>query len=729
MNKHLQRVIRSGVEYLRVMRSVPLAVAGGFLLALLICPQVSAQDKKPADEDDVIRIRANLVNVDVMVKDKKGKYVSELKAEDFTIFEDGVQQKIEFFEAPTLIPTKTSQTRRAYPKNFIALVLDGQTTDVTNLQKVREGAIKYVREQISEDDTVALFTITNGLQLLQPFTQDKTQIIAALENSGAGQNLAKTFEHKDISANIAEQRALARNPNDPPTAGINNAASGSSAARALVASHVLQQFIRLRSTLSLQQSRPVLAAIGAICEGLRTVPGSKTLVLFSQGFVSPAVLDWQVQSTIDIANRANVALYIIDAAGLRADAPKSGSLVPSSPLAGVSAITNQEQRIQAVGGETIFDNVRQEGQSREFDILYRLSGDTGGRFIKGNNDIFQSLEKIDEEIRARYTVAYRSTNQNFDGTFRKVKIEVVQPGAKVISRSGYYAIPQQEIVPLSPEEKKLLATFDVAAAVPGFPIFAEMYPFRTQEGLYAVPISIEVPPSAIKFDQKDNKHAMSLDVLGVIREATDRILFRLGGYFDVKLSAEQYQTILTNNVFYRQDVQLSPGEYRLDLIVRDRQSGKMAARRQKLTLTETDAEFAVSPVALSRYVERDSGTPGSADVFTHGKAKIRPSPARTFNVADNLILFLSAYNAAVSADTGKPMVRVTVQLMKDGKPATKPFDFVLTETLKEPVPHLTFAEYISLKGLAAGSYVARIEVKDMVTRKSAKQEAPFVISQ
>ena len=49
--------------------------------------------------------------------------------------------------------------------------------------------------------------------------------------------------------------------------------------------------------------------------------------------------------------------------------------MPGSPLAGVSAITNQEQRIRAVGGETVFDNVRQEGQSREYDILYRLSGD------------------------------------------------------------------------------------------------------------------------------------------------------------------------------------------------------------------------------------------------------------------------------------------------------------------------------------------------------------------
>jgi len=55
------------------------------------------------------------------------------------------------------------------------------------------------------------------------------------------------------------------------------------------------------------------------------------------------------------------------------------------------------------------------------------------------------------------------------------------------------------------------------------------------------------------------------------------------------------------------------------------------------------------------------------------------------------------------------------------------FDYVLTEIQNQPVPHLTFAEYIRLAGLRAGNYTAMIEVKDMVTRKLVKQEAPFAI--
>ncbi len=89
-----------------------------------------------------------------------------------------------------------------------------------------------------------------------------------------------------------------------------------------------------------------------------------------------------------------------------------------------------------------------------------------------------------------------------------------------------------------------------------------------------------------------------------------------------------------------------------------------------------------------------------------GKQLIRPSAGRQFRASDNLIMFLAVYNAANSPETGKPLVRVTVRLMKDGQPATKPFDYVLTEIQNQPVPHLKFAEYLRLANLAPGRYQA-----------------------
>ena len=704
------------------------------MLVVLTALPAYAQNppQKPADDEEVIKTKANLVNIDVIVKDKKGKYISDLKSDDFTVSENGVVQKVEFFDAPLSGPdTKDpliAGPSSVSPRNYVSLVVDYQTTDITNLKQVREGAIKYVREQVTDADAVAILSVTNGLKMLQPFTQDKAKLIASLENLGITSE-SKSFEHKDLAGNIDKLRDFL-NSSSTPTTPISSPAGGSAAARIMIAQRVLQQFIRLRTALSLQQARPILAALAAVAEGLRPIPGKKTLVLFSQGWVTPAVLDWQIQSTIDIANRANVAIYIIDSAGLRAAAPASGAFVPASPLAGVSAATSQEQRIRAVGGETVFDNARQEGQNREYDILYRISGDTGGKFLKGNNDIGQGLERINQEIQSRYTLAYRSSNQNFDGTFRKVKIEVRRPDLQIVSRSGYYAIPPEEIVLLSPEEKKLLDNFSKAESSPGLPIFVSLSQFRTGEALYTVPLTLEVPPAAVKFDRKGDKYSMQLEVLGVLKSSPERVLSRLGGNFDVNLSANDYKQILNNNLFYRQDLQLAPGEYTIDLIVRDKQSGKVAARRQQLVLPEPNAEFATAPVVLSRYVEPASELPPDPafpDVFVHGKRLIRPSAGRQFRASDNLIMFLSVYNAANSPDTGKPLTRVTVRLMKDGQPVTKFFDYVLTEIQNQPVPHLQFAEFIKLANLAPGKYQVMIETKDMVTRKFTKQEASFDI--
>lgn len=711
--------------------------------ALLILFVVSCSSVAFAQqEEDVVKVKSNLVNIDVIVKDKKGKYISDLKPEDFTIVENGVAQKIEFFDAPlsrnevktgtaevkseTTTPTPPSNA----PRNYVALVIDSQTTDITNLKQVREGTLKYIREQITGNDVVALLSVTNGLRMLQPFTQDKAKLIAALENAGVNAS-SKTFEQKDIAGNIEARRDQLAAASSTPTTAITSPAGGSEAARAMIADRVLAQFIQLRTALSLQQSRPILAALAAISEGLRPIPGKKTLVLFSQGWVTPAVLDWQIQSTIDMANRANVAIYIIDSAGLRAGAPASGSLVPSSPLAGVSGATSQEQRIRAVGGETVFDNVRQEGQSREYDILYRISGDTGGKFLKGSNDISLGLERIDEEIHARYTLAYRSTNQNFDGTFRKIKIEVRRPDAQIISRNGYYAIPPEEIMLLSPEDKKRLSGFAAAQANPELPVFVSLSQFRSREGLYTVPVAIELPPTAVTFERKGDKRSMQLEVLGVLKARSERVLSRLGGNFDVNLSDSEYQAIVSNNIFYRQDMVLAPGEYTLDLMVRDKASGKTSAKRETFVVPEADGEFAATPIVLSRFVEQARlpalGSDDPGDVFVHERTQIRPSSRREFQAADNLIMFLSVYNAANSPDTGKPLVRVTVRLLKDGQPATKPFDYVLSSVENQPVPHLTFAEYIKLAGLAPGKYTAAIEIKDMVTRKLVKQDAPFTI--
>lgn len=729
-----------------------------FLLVASLCfgaarpqAQQGGEPRKGAGDEEVVTVSSRLVNVDVSVKDKRGNYVNDLKAEDFAVYENGVRQKVEFFSPPLALGAaarvaegaprtngEASQPAAArppapaqggMPRNVISLVLDGLTTDPADMKRVREGASKYIREQVADTDAVALFAVSGGLQLLQPFTNDKDRLLAAVEKAADASTSSKNFERRDVEENIARLREASNGPDPASITSPAAQAVAGQAAAAMIAQRVLQQYLRLRAALGLQQSRPILAALAAICEAQRTIPGKKTLVLFSQGFVTPEALDWQVQSTIDIANRANVAIYVVDAAGLKAGAPQSGAYVPPSPLQGIAALGTTESRMRTQGGESQFDQSRFEGSNREHDILYRISGDTGGKFLKGTNDLAKGLERVDQEIRSRYTLAYQSTDPNFDGGFRKLKIEVRRPDAQVIARAGYYAIAPDQVVPLSPEEKKLLAGVFSPEFTSQLPLFVQLSAFRSGAGRYVVPLALEVPHDAVKFEPKADRQRMHLDVLVVVRETQDKILSRAGGSFDVALTAEQYQSVLNNDVFYRQDVELTPGAYNVDVVVRDRLSGKTAARRERLVLPEAGAEFSMTEAVLSRHVEparQSAGAPG--DVLSHGGALISPLPSREFRPADNLIIFFNLYNAAPAAATGRPSVKVTVTLLKDGKAALKPIEYELTENLGEPVPHLTFAKYITLTGLPEGKYTALIEARDSVAGKLAKQQAAFVIT-
>jgi VWFA-related protein len=706
---------------------------------LPVYSQNKKEPQKRDDADDVIKVSSNLVNVDVMVKDKKGKPITDLKEGDFILSENGVRQNIAFFDSTLVadnapkpsgsVSVSTSpRSPNNLPRNIISLVFDAQTTEGSNLKHVRDGMTRYIRDRISDSDSVALFVISGGLQMLQSFTHDKPKLISAVEKAEHINALSTSSEQRSLNDAITALRDQLATPPSPDA--VDTPAGGSSAAQAMIARRVLEQYVQMRSVLSAQQTRPILAALAAICEGQRAIPGKKTVVVFSQGFIAPQALDWQVQSTIDIANRSNVSIYIIDSAGLTGGTPQSGSLVPGGALAGISSAVGQEQRIRAGAGESVFDVSRQEGLNRQQDLLYRISGDTGGQFIKNTNDIAAGLDRIDEEIRSRYTLAYRSTDPNFDGSFRKVKIEVRRPDAKVMTRPGYYAIPPGQIVPLSPEDKKLLANLETPSGNAALPLSLQLTSFRSQPGSYVVPLTFEIPPAAVTFEKKGDKQRLQLDVLGLVRvEGDTKILSRLGGAFDVDLTANQYESILNDKIFYRQDIQLESGIYTIDLVVRDRVSGRVAARRQSLTLPGTDSEFSTTDPVLSRHAEPvRQPLAVSVDVLRAGNVLIRPSPSREFLNTDNLIIFFNLYNAMPAAETGKPLVRVTVTLVKDGKPAIRPLDYELTETVPEPAPHLAFAKYVKLAGLPPGKYSALIETRDMVGKKVVKQEASFAIT-
>jgi VWFA-related protein len=178
--------------------------AGALALAALCLAPARARCQEPEGE---VTLRAPLVNFDVMVKDRKGAFVTDLGREDFVVEENGVPQTVDFFDPPSAGGTEAHGPGGAgAPRNVISLLLDAQTTEATEVRHVGDGALRYIRERIKGSDVVAVFTVSNGLRLLQPFTNDKVKLVAAVENGFALTASSTASERREVAEQIAHQQ-------------------------------------------------------------------------------------------------------------------------------------------------------------------------------------------------------------------------------------------------------------------------------------------------------------------------------------------------------------------------------------------------------------------------------------------------------------------------------------------------------------------------------------------
>ncbi len=416
----------------------------------------------PAQAATKERFRASthLVTVDVVVTSKKGQPVMDLKPEDFRIFEDDVPQMLEFFQVdparehkPVLVSAgggATVETQHAASlhdnSHFMVLLLDYSTTTVANQKLVREGARKYITKTMNAQDQMAIFAFSAGLRALQSFTRDKQKLLAVLDYSGSrGDAMAGERAALDLGASQAvdKQEKLTQQ-----IGGLLGAAAGGAPNANIIPGLAMAQaeldmarfaelqFYALKSAVDDQISRSVLLALQAVAEGLKILPGRKTLVLLSQGFVVPPNVRRILESTLAASLRSNTAIYAIDARGLLNDKPvfQTTELESISPL-------QRGTRTRVVNGESQFDRAALIGTDQEESLLRYLALSTGGLFLRNNNDLSRGLARVDEDIHTRYLLAYTSTNKKMDGSFRNIRVEVLPKGLKVRSRKGYFAIP------------------------------------------------------------------------------------------------------------------------------------------------------------------------------------------------------------------------------------------------------------------------------------------------
>jgi VWFA-related protein len=346
-----------------------------------------ASQQAPLPSPPSFRVSVNLAQVDVIVTDEKGNRVSNLRADEFEVTEDGKRQKITNFEwidlkPPRSLPAAGSDLKRAplsdeIRRSVVLMIDDSGLWAEQEALPVITAARKFVNTQIAPGDLVSVTASRGGMGFYQQLTSDPRQLNEAIDQ-------------------IARRPGFGRWTVAPPDVADEN---GSFVPLQLAPGEAAYNF------RGGEPADPIGHLVWAI-QGLRGLPGRKAVALFSHHFAAP-------ESVIDLANRAGVAIYVIDAHG-------------------VDLTIAQRGMAMAVTGEVI-----------PSDAPYRkLARDTGGLFLLSSPgaNLTADLGRVIDDMAGYYLIGYRAdrADSEFSGRPMRhiVQVKVLRKGLVVRARSG-----------------------------------------------------------------------------------------------------------------------------------------------------------------------------------------------------------------------------------------------------------------------------------------------------
>jgi len=381
-----------------------------------------------AQNSTVIRIDVNLVQVDAVVTDSRNKHVSNLKAEDFEILQDGKPQKITNFSyitaaatpAPrnsvsmTAVPVTDKRATVAAPppppaplkpadvRRMIALVVDDLGLSFASIAHVHESLRKFVNQEMQPGDMVAIIRTSAGMGVLQQFTTDRAVLNAAIDRV--------KFTIGRVGVNSFDVADDAASPSPANLQAAADAAIG-----------LARDELFLVGTLG---------ALRYVIDGLHDMPGRKSVILFSE---SLPLAGPGMRRLTDAANRASVVINTIDPRGLQvfgANAADGVSFNPTPRRGNPSAAAS----LAALRDSEMIES--QQG-------LGLLAQGTGGLFIKDNNRIDEALNDVVADTEGYYLIGYHPDSATFDSKTRelpyhKVQVRLKIAGLHVRSRSGFF---------------------------------------------------------------------------------------------------------------------------------------------------------------------------------------------------------------------------------------------------------------------------------------------------
>ena len=593
-------------------------------------PQAStdaqAQTKPPASS---IRVTSELVLANVVVRDKKGNLIRDLKKEDFTLFEDGKKQQISTFDfenvdqletaggAEKTVTGEAAETAgpagvlkksdapvmNARDRRVIVLFFDFSAMEPDQIDRCVESAKKYINGQMRPADIVALVSLSTNMRVDLDFTDDKTKILSVLSSysSGSGEGFAMG------DTGSAEGTAETGGSFTPDDTDYNTFSAD-------------WKLLALQSTM----------------QALGKIEQKKSLIYFSNG-ISQTGTDNQsaLRAATAAAVKNNVSIYPVDVRGLQAFPP--GGEAQSASLHGQSAYN----------GAAVLNDLSGNAASQE--TLSTLAADTGGKAFFDSNDFSGVFTQVQKDSSAYYVLGFTSTNPLKDGHYRRLKVVVNRADVKLEFRPGYYS--GRDYQHLNRADREAQLEDELAAELPqtDVPLYAGTAYFRQDESHYYLAVSLVVPGSQIPFVQEKDKDNATIDIIGEVRLG-DKGRVPVGQLRDtVKLAVDSTQQVRRKNVQYNTGFVLAPGNYHLKFIVRENQTGRMGSFETDVQVPDLrKAPLRMSSVVLSSLRAPVTNAPKKKVVnpLIQDQTQLVPNVTHVFTRDQHLYLQYEIYDAA-----------------------------------------------------------------------------------
>jgi VWFA-related protein len=716
------------------------------MLAAGISPALAQQPQKPSD-DDVLRVKTELVQSAVTVVDKDGHFVNGLSRDQFELVVDGKPRPISFFEQvtsgspreqqlvtvgkaadPAAKPTSTAvvQGRR------VVFFIDDLHLSPDSMNRTRQMLKKFLDEELTSKDTVAIVSASGQVGFLQQFTNNKRVLEAARDRlsprpydvQGFGTGSTKMTEY--LALNIDNERSDKRilgfyvgecmKQNMPSKR--NPAYSSLLAALRATCETDVKSSARAVLIQAAHITQNMYASLESIMRSSARLPGRKLAFFVSDGFLMDpgahgAGLRDKLDRIIDAATRAGVVIYTIDARGL-----------------GTSSVVDAANSRPLTGSADPYVATAQSGEiAATQDALNALAGDTGGRALRNMNYFDRWVGQMLDETSNYYLLAWRpESDEEKAPKFRHVQVRVIgHPELTARAPKGYVTGPQATETAATTIPKQAanhVATVEDAEIrdalsdyypSAGLPTVLSLTYLNTPKNETVLTSSIQVAAGRLSYGS-DGQQPASLRLAGVVLNDKGKIAHSFKNQLNVKPLVGQTDS---GSVLYNEPAQMAPGIYQVRVAARDEKSGRVGSAMEWVVIPDLTAkQLTLSSLLLGgQLLDKKSNTDSTAQV--------QLSVDHRFARSSHLNFWVFVYNAKRDA-TGNPNLTVKSEVKRDGQ-------LIVTappRTIKNGSPdpdRIPFGEDLSLKNFSPGRYELLVTLVDVIAGTSVNQRIEFEV--